>query len=105
MRNAALLAAVLTAVVFAGCRQRDTLNVVPDRGGAAMVIGSPSYGGANVMVPGPNEGFYTIKTGERLYQVAKAHNTTLDWLIERNNLTRNRADKLAAGTNIIVPKK
>ncbi len=108
MRQTILAFAVVSLIAFAGCRSRDTVNVVPDRQGAALQVGPPSVGGgAYVLVAGPGEAYYPLKDGEqnKLAEVAKKNGTTLEWLIQRNDLGPERIARLSPGTNLIVPKK
>ena len=45
---------------------------------------------------------YIIKKGDNLYNIAKNYNTSIDYLLDINNLTYNSG--IRAGKEIIVPK-
>ncbi len=65
----------------------------------------PSCGGRQVAKYGakPGKGFYyTVKPGETLWQIARAHQVTAQQIAEWNNI--QDPDKVSAGMRIYVPK-
>lgn len=84
------------------------MKVTQDKKGHAYIPeGAGSGGGAlgNVRVAGEGEIYYTTGPKDTLTTVAKKFNTTLAWLIKRNDLkdTEKFRDGVPPGTNLIVP--
>lgn len=107
MRKILLSVSVASVLVFVGCEERQSMKVTQDRQGHAHVAeGSGSGPGlGNIRVAGKDEIYYTTGPKDTLTSVAKKFNTTLSWLIKRNDLkdTETYKDGVPPGTNLIVP--
>jgi LysM repeat protein len=97
---------IASVLIFAGCDERQSMKVTQDRGGHAFVPEGATSGVKN-NIPVAAEGEIYITTGPKdtLTSVAKKYNTTLAWLIKRNELKdpEKTKDGLPPGTNLIVP--
>jgi hypothetical protein len=94
--------AILSAVSFTGCLERQNMRAVPNRESRAGGDGSQKLGDmANAPVAGRNETWYTLEGADTLYTVAKKFNVTTEWLIKRNEILDKSAIK--AGKSLIVP--
>ena len=79
-------------------------------GGGSPGAGSPGPSSAAQKTPGPSSteppaptpGVYTIKKGETLSKIAKAHGITIEELLAANPTIKN-ADKISEGQQIILP--
>jgi LysM repeat protein len=97
----AVLSVVSTATLN-GCYDRQNMRAVPNRENRAGGDGSQHLGDmVNQPVANPNESYYTMKSGDTLYSIAKQFNTNAKWLIRRNELEESTAIK--PGKTLIVP--
>jgi LysM repeat protein len=107
MRKILLSASVASVLVFVGCDERQSMKVTQDKQGHAYVPEGASQGDGlgNVRIAGAGEIYYTTGPKDTLTSVAKKFNTTLSWLIKRNDLkdTDKFKDGVPPGTNLIVP--
>jgi LysM repeat protein len=107
MRKILLSFSVASVLVFAGCDERQSMKVTQDKQGHAYVPEGASQGVKNnVAVAGEGEEYITTGPKDTLTSVAKKHNTTISWLIKRNDLkdAEKFKDGVPPGTNLIVPK-
>ena len=105
MRKILLPVSVASVLVFVGCDERESMKVTQDKKGHAFVAEGSSSGLPNARVAGPGEIYYTTGPKDTLTSVAKKFNTTIGWLIKRNDLkdTEKFKDGVPPGTNLIVP--
>ena len=105
MRNILTSLSVASVLIFAGCEERESMKVTQDRQGHAYVAEGSSSGLPNARVAGPGEQYITTGPKDTLTSVAKKYNTTLGWLIKRNDLkdTDKYKDGVPPGTNLIMP--
>jgi LysM repeat protein len=103
MRNTLVQLGVLSALILAGCEERDTIRVVPDRQGHSRATMDSAPATANTRVPGSGEQVHTVKAGDTLAGIAKTYAVELAWLIKRNDLSPNKP--LQAGQQLIVPRR
>jgi LysM repeat protein len=106
MRKILLSVSVASVLVFVGCEERQSMKVTQDKKGHAYIPEGASQGVKNnVPVAGEGEIYYTTGPKDTLTTVAKKFNTTLAWLIKRNDLkdTEKFRDGVPPGTNLIVP--
>lgn len=107
MRKLLTSLSVASVLVFAGCgEERQSMKVTQDKQGHAYVVeGSGGGGDNNRRVAGAGEIYITTGPKDTLTSVAKKYNTTIEWLIKRNDM--KDADKfkngIPPGTNMIVP--
>jgi len=107
MRKILLSMSVASVLVFIGCEERQSMRVAQDKQGHAYVPeGGQGGGGGMSLVAGEGEQYITTGPKDTLTSVAKKYNTTLSWLIKRNQLkdAEKFKDGLPPGTNLIVPK-
>ena len=106
MRNILTSLSVASILIFAGCDERQSMKVTQDKGGHAYVPEGATTGVKN-NIPVAAEGEIYVTTGPKdtLTSVAKKYNTTLSWLIKRNELKEPEKykDGVPPGTNLIVP--
>ncbi len=95
MKNLCVCAVLAATVVIAGCDRRDNATTTPDRKGHAFGERGTPPGEAT---PGADETYYSVKQGDTLTSIAKAHDLPLETLIRRNNIA---ADTLPA--RLVVP--
>lgn len=107
MRKILLSVSVASVLVFVGCEERQSMKVTQNKQGHAYVAEGSGGGGdlPNIRVAGEGEIYYTTGPKDTLTSVAKKFNTTLSWLIKRNDLkdTDKFKDGVPPGTNLIVP--
>lgn len=106
MRKILLSVSVASVLVFIGCDERQSMKVTQDKQGHAYIPEGASQGVKNnVPVAGEGEIYYTTGPKDTLSSVAKKFNTTLSWLIKRNDLKDSDKfkDGVPPGTNLIVP--
>lgn len=106
MRKILLSMSVASILVFVGCDERKSMKVTQDKQGHAYVPEGAQSGVANqIPVATDGEIYYTTGPKDTLTSVAKKFNTTLSWLIKRNDLkdTEKYKDGVPPGTNLIVP--
>lgn len=83
------------------------MSVAQDKQGHAYIPdGGQPGGGSMSLVAGEDEQYITTGAKDTLTSVAKKYNTTLAWLIKRNQLkdAEKYKDGVPPGTNLIVPK-
>jgi LysM repeat protein len=102
MRNVLTVLSVASVLVLAGCgEERQSMRVVQDKQGHAWSdLGSADSPLSNTRVAGPGEIYITIAGKDTLTSVAKKYNTTIAWLIKRNDLENGLPP---VGSNLIVP--
>ena len=106
MRKILLSVSVASVLVFVGCEERQSMKVTQDRQGHAYIPEGAGGGGLpNQRIAGAGEIYYTTGPKDTLTTVAKKFNTTLSWLIKRNDLKdiEKYRDGVPPGTNLIVP--
>lgn len=106
MRKILLSVSVASVLVFVGCDERQSMKVTQDKKGHAYVPeGSQPGGLKNTPIAAEGEIYYTTGAKDTLTSVAKKFNTTLAWLIKRNELkdAEKFKDGVPPGTNLIVP--
>lgn len=107
MRKILTSLSVASVLVFAGCGdERQSMKVTQDKQGHAYVAeGSATGIKNNGRVAGEGEIYYTTGPKDTLTSVAKKFNTTMDWLIKRNDLADKEKFKngIPPETNLIVP--
>ena len=107
MRKLLTSLSVASVLVFAGCgEERQSMKVTQDMQGHAYVVeGSGGGGDNNRRVAGAGEIYYTTGPKDTLTSVAKHFNTTVEWLVKRNDLADKEKLKggIPPGTNLIVP--
>ncbi len=106
MRKIILSVSVASVLFFIGCDERQSMKVTQDKQGHAYMPEGASPGVKNnIPVAGEGEIYYTTGPKDTLTLVAKKFNTTLSWLIKRNDLkdAEKFKDGVPPGTNLIVP--
>lgn len=106
MRKILLSVSVASVLVFVGCDERSSMKVTQNKQGHAYVPDGATQGGENNKpIASDNEIYYTTGPKDSLSLVAKKFNTTLAWLIKRNDLkdAEKFKDGVPPGTNLIVP--
>lgn len=106
MRKILLSMSVASVLVFVGCDERQSMKVTQDKQGHAYVPEGAQPGGLkNTPIAGEGEIYYTTGPKDSLTSVSKKFNTTLSWLIKRNELKdpEKYRDGVPPGTNLIVP--
>ena len=107
MRKILLSMSVASVLVFIGCEERQSMKVTQDKQGHAYIPEGAGPGGGltNVRVAGEGEIYYTTGPKDTLTSVGKKFNTTLSWLIKRNDLkdAEKYKDGVPPGTHLIVP--
>ncbi len=106
MRNILIPLSVASVLIFVGCEERQSMKVTQDKKGHAYIPEGAGQGVPNnIPVAGKDEIYITTGPKDTLYSIAKKYNTTLDWLIKRNDLKDREKfkDGIPPGTNIIVP--
>ncbi len=106
MRKILLSVSVASVLVFVGCDERESMKVTQDKKGHAYVVeGSGGSALPNKRVAADGEIYYTTGPKDTLTTVAKKFNTTLAWIIKRNDLkdAEKYKDGVPPGTNLIVP--
>ncbi len=106
MRNILIPLSVASVLIFVGCEERQSMKVTQDKKGHAYIPEGASQGVKNnVPVAGEGEIYITTGPKDTLSSIAKKYNTTLSWLIKRNDLKDpdRYKDGIPPGTNIIVP--
>jgi LysM domain len=109
MRKLLISLSVASVLVFAGCgEERQSMKVVQDKQGHAYIPEGAGNGGSklgNIRTADVGEIYITTGPKDTLTSVAKKYNTTIEWLIKRNDM--KDADKfkngIPPGTNLIVP--
>ena len=102
MRNLTLLAiASVVCLAAAGCLDRANLRELPDRQGHAYRTGGAERPLASQAAPYADEQNYTVTKSDTLVLIAKKFNSSVEHLVERNDLQKN---ELTAGQVLIVPK-
>jgi LysM repeat protein len=105
MRNILFSLSFASVLLLTGCGdERQTMKVTQDKRGHAYIPEGAGSGSAlgNVRVAGPDEQYITTTAKDTLTSLAKQYNTTLEWIITRNDL---KAGLPAPGSNLIVPKR
>jgi LysM repeat protein len=103
MRNILFMLSFASVLLLTGCgEERQSMKVTQDKGGHAYIPEGAGSGSAlgNVRVAGEGEKYITTGAKDTLTSIAKQYNTTVEWLIKRNDL---KAGLPAPGTNLIVP--
>jgi hypothetical protein len=103
MRKILVPLSVASVLVFAGCgEERESMKVTQDNQSRAYVAPGSGPGNklGNVRVAGTGEIYITTGAKDTLTSLAKKYNTTVKWLIQRNNI---KDDLPKPGTNLIVP--
>jgi LysM repeat protein len=109
MRKLITSLSVASVLVFAGCgEERQSMKVTQDKQGHAYVLEGSGGGGSklgNIRVADAGEIYYTTGPKDTLTLVAKKFNTTVEWLVKRNDLADKEKLKngIPPGTNLIVP--
>ena len=107
MRKLLTSLSVASVLVFAGCgEERQSMKVTQDKQGHAYVAeGSATGIKNNGRVAGEGEIYYTTGPKDTLTSVAKKFNTTVKWLIARNDIKdlEKMKNGIPPGTNMIVP--
>jgi len=103
MRNILFMLSIASVLLLVGCgEERQSMKVTQDKGGHAFIpegagAGSPLN---NARVAAEGEVYITTGAKDTLTSLAKQYNTTIEWLIKRNDLKNGLP---APGTNMIVP--
>lgn len=108
MRNILIPLSVASVLFLAGCDERQSMKVTQDKQGHAYVPDGAGAGGSdlpNVRVASQGEQYITTGPKDTLTSVAKKYNTTIAWIIKRNDLkdAEKYKDGIPPGTNLIVP--
>jgi LysM repeat protein len=105
MRQTIAALSVLSLLLVAGCQDRDTVRVVPDRQGHALMTTPDTVAAtANTRVPREGEAMHTVVAGDTLSSVGKKFNVDIKWLIERNDIIDSKKP-LRVGQQLIVPRR
>ena len=102
MRNVLIVMSAASVLILAGCGdERQSMRVVQDKQGHAWSdLGSGGSSLGNTRVAEVGEIYITIAGKDTLTSIAKKYNTTIAWLIKRNDLENGLP---AVGQNLIVP--
>ena len=104
-------------------RQGETLSEIADRNGVSLTrlmqangISDPAFveAGRRLVIPGRRstaatvaaaapKGYYTVKSGETLSEIADRNNTSVDRLMQLNGISN--ANMVVAGTRLTVPMR
>jgi LysM repeat protein len=101
MRNFLIMTSVASVLFLVGCEERQSMKVTQNKAGHAYVpegSGGDSLG--NDRIASVGEIYITTGAKDTLTSIAKKYNTTIEWLIKRNDLKNGLP---APGTNMIVP--
>lgn len=101
MRYLHTLATASVLLLAVGCQDRANLRDLPDRQGHAYRTGGAERPQSKVSQVFDDETTYTVVAGETLVVVAKKFTTTVEALVQRNDLQDH---KLSAGQVLIVKK-
>jgi LysM repeat protein len=105
MRQTIAALGVLSLLLVAGCQDRDTVRVVPDRQGHALIATQDTVAAtANTRVPRDGEYMHTVVAGDTLSLIGKKYNVDIKWLITRNDIVDDKKP-LKVGQQLIVPKR
>jgi LysM repeat protein len=102
MRNVLTVLSVASVLILAGCgEERQSMRVVQDKQGHAWSdLGSGGTALGNIRVAEVGEIYITVAGKDTLTSIAKKYNTTIAWLIKRNDLENGLPP---VGSNLIVP--
>jgi LysM repeat protein len=105
MRNILFSLSFASVLLLTGCGdERQTMKVTQDKRGHAYIPEGAGGGSTlpNVRVASADEQYITTTAKDTLTSLAKSYNTTIEWIIKRNDLKNGLP---APGSNLIVPKR
>jgi LysM repeat protein len=103
MRNILFMISISSLLLLVGCvEERQSMKVTQNKQGHAFIPEGAGSGSAlpNKLVAAEGEIWITTSGKDTLTSIAKQYNTTIEWLIKRNDLKNGLP---VPGTNMIVP--